>query len=160
MASKPVILPSGGFAADFMLGRLVKWLRVIGQDVIYGRHLTGWGLIRAARAEKRLILTRDHGLKKKQPPPLLFIESDDYREQLRQVIAACGLKPDEQVFSRCLECNTVLEPKDKQAVKSLVPPYVFASQEKFARCPTCKRVYWAATHQEKMMEELRRVKLG
>ena len=61
------------FAADRMLGRLAKWLRIIGQDVIYGRHLTGYGLIRAARAENRLILTRDRRLKQKQPPPLLFI---------------------------------------------------------------------------------------
>ena len=160
MNSEVTISAPGGFAADFMLGRLARWLRVIGQDVIYGRHLTGWGLIRAARAEKRLILTRDRGLKKKQPPPLLFIESDDYREQLRQVITACGLRPDERVFSRCLECNTVLETEDKQAVKSLVPAYVFASQEKFARCPTCRRIYWAATHQEKMLEELKRLKLA
>jgi len=153
-------VPPGGFAADFMLGRLAKWLRVIGQDVIYGRHLTGWGLIRAARAENRLILTRDRSLKQKQPPPLLFIESDDYREQLRQVVGACGLKLVERTFSRCLECNAVLEPRDKQAVKSLVPPYVFASQERFAGCPGCGRIYWAATHQEKMLEELRRLNLG
>ncbi len=80
------------FAADRMLGRLVKWLRIIGQDVIYGPHLTGYGLIRAARAENRLILTRDRGLKQKQPPPFLFIESDHYRDQLRQVVGQCALK--------------------------------------------------------------------
>ena len=59
------------FAADRMLGKLAKWLRVMGQDVIYGQHLAGYGLIRAARAENRLILTRDRGLKKKQPPDFL-----------------------------------------------------------------------------------------
>ena len=74
------------FAADRMLGKLAKWLRIMGQDVIYGQHLSGYGLIHAARAENRLILTRDRGLKKKQPPDFLFIESDHYREQLRQVI--------------------------------------------------------------------------
>ena len=52
------------------------------------RILTGYGLIRAARAEDRLILTRDRGLKQKQPPPFILIESDDYREQLRQVVRA------------------------------------------------------------------------
>jgi uncharacterized protein len=88
------------FAADRMLGRLVKWLRVIGQDVIYGPHLTGYGLIRAGRAEGRLILTRDRRLKQKQPPPFIFIESDHYRDQLRQVIQECGLKPDRGLFTR------------------------------------------------------------
>lgn len=159
MTTEPIISSPGGFAADYMLGRLAKWLRVIGQDVIYGRHLTGWGLIRAARAEKRLILTRDRSLKKKQPPPLLFIESDDYREQLRQVIAACGLRPEEKLFSRCLECNTVLKPKEKETVKARVPPYVFSTQERFFSCSTCGRVYWPATHQEKMIAELSRLKL-
>src|SRR4030095_7805487 len=67
------------FAADRTLGKLAKWLRAMGQDVVYGQHLSGYGLIRAARAENRLILTRDRRLKQKQPPPFLFIESDHSR---------------------------------------------------------------------------------
>src|ERR1700741_2067452 len=107
------------FAADRMLGRLVKWLRVIGQDVIYGPHLTGYGLIRAARQENRLILTRDRGLKKKQPPPFIFIKSDQYGEQLRQVIEACRLEPSQKLFARCLNCNSLLQPKSKELVKEM-----------------------------------------
>jgi uncharacterized protein with PIN domain len=137
------------------LGRLVKWLRVIGQDVIYGPHLTGYGLIRAGRAEGRLILTRDRRLKQKQPPPFMFIESDHYREQLRQVIQECGLKPGHGMFTRCVTCNTVLQPRSKETVERLVPPYVFSTQEKFSWCPECQRVYWPATHHEKMLRELR-----
>jgi uncharacterized protein len=142
------------FAADRMLGRLVKWLRVIGQDVIYGPHLTGYGLIRAARSESRLILTRDGRLKQKQPPPFVFIESDHYREQLRQVIQECGLKPGHGIFTRCVTCNTVLQPRSKETVEKLVPPYVFSTQEKFSWCPTCQGIYWPATHHEKMLHEL------
>ena len=143
------------FAADRMLGKLAKWLRVIGQDVIYGQHLAGYGLIRAARAENRLILTRDRSLKRKQPPDFLFIESDHYREQLRQVIRACGLRPLDHPFTRCLECNIVLEPRSKAAVENNVPPYVFATQEKFYWCPKCHRIYWPATHHQSMLEELK-----
>ncbi|MDP2604205.1 MAG: Mut7-C RNAse domain-containing protein [Deltaproteobacteria bacterium] len=143
------------FAADRMLGRLARWLRVLGQDVIYGRHLSGYGLIRAARAENRLILTRDRGLKQKQPPPFIFIDSNDYREQLRQVIRECGLRAGDALFTRCLECNAVLQPKSKESVESLVPPYVFSTQEMFFWCSQCRRVYWPATHHQKMLEELR-----
>lgn len=151
-------LPEGKkFAADRMLGRLAKWLRVIGQDVIYGPHLSGYGLIRAARAENRLILTRDRSLAKKQPPELLFIKSDHYREQLRQVIEACGLSPFVNSFTRCLECNALLQPRAKESVKDLVPPYVSATQNNFSWCPECRRVYWPATHHEKMMEEIRQL---
>ena len=80
--SKPTP-PELRFAADVMLGRLVKWLRVLGQDVIYGRHLSGAGLIRVARQENRIILTRDRRLRLKPPQDSIFVESDDYREQLR-----------------------------------------------------------------------------
>lgn len=148
------------FAADRMLGRLVKWLRIIGQDVIYGPHLTGYGLIRAARAENRLILTRDRRLRQKQPPDFLFIESDHYRDQLRQVVRECGLKLGKNLFTRCVECNTLLQPRPKETLESVVPPYVFASQQTFFSCTSCHRVYWPATHHEKMLDELRNLGLG
>ena len=145
------------FAADRMLGRLVKWLRIMGQDVIYGQHLSGYGLIRAARKENRLILTRDRGLRMKQPPDFLFIESDYHREQLRQVIRACCLRPSAHPFTRCPECNSVLQPCPKDSVEKIVPPYVFSTQEKFSWCPQCHRVYWPATHHQRMLEELRKI---
>jgi uncharacterized protein len=145
------------FAADRMLGRLARWLRVLGFDVIYGRHLSGYGLVRAARKENRLILTRDRRLKQKQPPEFILIESDHYPEQLRQVIQACGLTVGDALFTRCLECNAVLQPQAKAAVEKMVPPYVWATQENFFWCPKCRRVYWPATHHERMMEELRKI---
>ncbi len=145
------------FAADRMLGRLVKWLRVLGQDVIYGPHLTGYGLIRAARQEQRLILTRDRRLKQKQPPEFIFIESDHYREQLRQVIQECGLRFGESLFTRCLECNSLLQSRSKESVEKVVPAYVFATQQRFFWCPACRRVFWPATHHQKMVEELKKI---
>ena len=143
------------FAADRMLGKLAKWLRVLGQDVIYGEHLSGYGLIRAARAEGRLILTRDRRLKQKQPPPFILIESDRYREQVRQIIDTCQLKAGAAIFSRCLACNALLQDRPKDILKDLVPAYVFATQEKFSWCPGCRKVYWPATHHHKMLEQLK-----
>jgi hypothetical protein len=152
MSNKPI-----AFAADRMLGRLAKWLRVLGYDVIYGRHLSGHGLIRAARADGRLILTRDRSLARKQPPPFLFIESNDYIEQLRQVMGACQLRPGEGLFSRCLVCNSELQPRSKESVEKLVPPFVFATQERFSWCGRCQRLYWPATHQQKMLDTLGKI---
>lgn len=145
------------FAADRMLGRLARWLRVLGLDVIYGRHLSGHGLIHAARQENRLILTRDRRLKQKQPPKFILIESDHYPEQLRQVIEECGLVVGAALFTRCLECNAVLQPKPKESVEPHVPPYVFATQDHFFWCPKCRRVYWPATHHQRMVDELRKI---
>ena len=148
------------FAADRMLGRMVKWLRIMGHDVIYGRHLSGYGLIRAARKENRLILTRDQSLRMKQPPDFLFIESDRYIEQVRQVIRACHLRPSARPFTRCLECNSVLQPRSKDLVEKIVPPYVFSTQEMFSWCLECGRVYWPATHHQRMLEGLRKIEAG
>ena len=143
------------FAADRMLGKLAKWLRIIGQDVAYGSHLAGYGLIRTARKEGRLILTRDLGIRKKGPPDYLFIESTQFREQLKQVMDAYGLDPVKNAFTRCVECNDLLESIPKDTVEKKVPPYVFSTQEKFSFCRHCQRIYWPATHQQKMLEELK-----
>jgi uncharacterized protein with PIN domain len=84
-----------------------------------------------------------------------MIRSDHFREQLKQVIEECGLDPLKDAFTRCAECNTVLESLDKSAIENKVPPYVFATQEKFSFCPSCRRIYWPATHQERMLAELK-----
>ncbi len=144
------------FAVDKMLGRLARWLRVIGQDATYGPHLSGRTLTRHARTEGRTVLTRDHRLlREPQPPPLLFIESDHFRDQLRQVIEACGLDPFAGLFTRCVRCNEPVVAVHKGEVERHVPPYVFASQERFVRCPRCRRIYWPATHDVRVRAELR-----
>lgn len=138
-----------------MLGRLVRWLRIIGQDVTCGPHLSGYGLVREARREGRLILTRDRAIGKRHPPDYLLIRSDHFREQLRQVVEDCGLDPLKDAFTRCVECNAPLAPIAKEAVREKVPPYVFSSQERFSFCPRCNRIYWPATHQQRMLDELK-----
>jgi len=145
------------FAADRMLGRLAKWLRILGYDVIYGRHLSGHGLVRAARADGRLILTRDRSLARKQPPPFVFIESNNYVEQLRQVLRACDLRPGAGYFTRCLLCNSQLQSRSKDSVENLVPAYVFATQERFSWCGRCQKLYWPATHLQKMLDALGKI---
>jgi uncharacterized protein with PIN domain len=75
------------------------------------------------------------------------------------VVQACGIEPTARAFTRCAECNTLLEPRAKQAVEALVPRYVFATQERFFSCPKCRRIYWPATHHERMLEELRKISL-
>jgi hypothetical protein len=122
--------------------------------------LTGYGLIHAARADRRIILTRDRRLKQKQPPPFLLIASDHYRDQLRQIIEEFRLEIGGQLFKRCLKCNALLEPRSKQAVEALVPAYVFSTQESFSSCPRCRKVYWPATHHQRMVAELRELGLG
>ena len=145
------------FAADKMLGRLAKWLRIIGQDVIYGHHLSGQGLVRAATRERRIMLTRDRRVWRRNRDQSIFIRDNHFRGQLRQVVEECGLDPFEGLLTRCVECNEPLEPIAKDKVRDTVPPYVFETQEVFFACPACRRVFWPATHQQLMMQELERL---
>ena len=141
------------FAVDKMLGRLARWLRILGHDVAYGPHLSGRTLAERARREHRLLLTRDTRLVRDPDlPPHLFITSDHFREQLQQVAAAAPLGAG--FLRRCLDCNCSLVDVARAAVQASVPPYVFATQDQFERCPRCGRVYWQATHRLHILEEL------
>jgi nucleoside-triphosphatase THEP1/uncharacterized protein with PIN domain len=137
------------FAADAMLGRLARKLRMLGYDVFYEAGIEDRRLKGIALREKRVLLTRDHEIAETALPiRVILVDSDDVAEQLRQVVGQLGLAAEEGSFRRCTLCNVSLECVEKREVRELVPPYVYATQETFARCPSCDRVYWDATHVE------------
>ena len=149
------------FAVDTMLGRLATWLRLLGLDATYGSHLSGRALLRHARAEGRTLLTRDRRLLRDAPQqPILFVESDHFRDQLRQVVRAFAIDPFTHIFTRCSRCNAPVSPIAKSEVEGRVPPYVFSTQDHFVRCQVCHRIYWAATHYERVRVELRAMGFG
>jgi uncharacterized protein with PIN domain len=136
-----------------MLGTLAKWLRILGYDTIYDHALDDHGLVRLARAEDRVLLTRDRELARRRGVRVLLVESNHLDSQIDQVLSHFALKPDRS-FSRCPVCNELLEPIDRQNVLSRVPAYVARTHETFRCCPTCQRVYWRGTHWQRMDERL------
>lgn len=147
------------FIVDANVGRLGRWLRLLGYDVVASPWRHDDDLLRLARLQQRVLLTRDTGLARRRPVrrgegSARLLASDHPRQQLRQVAAELGLRVD-RAFSRCLECNDTLEPLDRPLAAGLVPPYVLATQRTFKRCPHCGRVYWRGTHWERMMAEVR-----
>jgi len=116
------------FLADRMLGKLVKWLRILGYDTTYPSFDNDLSLILTARKEGRILLTRDTNLiKRRNICEFLFIESDKWDEQLIGIIKGVKLKIgfNSKIFSRCSICNTPTKDVDKKDVKNHVPPYVF-----------------------------------
>jgi uncharacterized protein len=140
------------FAADRMLARLARWLRLMGADVLFDPALGGAGLLRRARDEGRIVLTRDKRLR--TAPDAIFINSNFFREQLREVLARRPFDPRAHAFTRCSQCNEPLQWVDRNLVARRVPPFVFASHEKFALCPRCDRIYWDATHVSRALAEI------
>ena len=131
-------------AADRMLMRLARWLRLLGADVITDPSLTGAELLRVARTDDRILITRDKRLR--TASDVIFIESNSFRDQLREVTLRLGLDARAIAFTRCSQCNHLLVPVARELVGRRVPPYVFASHDRFSECEGCGRIYWPETH--------------
>ncbi len=139
--------------ADAMLGRLARWLRLVGYDTLYDPRYGDDELVRLARAEGRILLTRDRALARRRGVRTLFIASQCLQEQLSQVVRDLGLEG-ERAFSRCSVCNQRLESVPKSWAWGHVPPYTFATQREFRLCPACNRFYWRGTHWDRIRQVL------
>jgi uncharacterized protein with PIN domain len=144
------------FIADAMLGTLAKWLRILGYDTLYDAGLNDHQLVRLARAEDRVLLTRDGELARRRGVRSLMITDQCLDDQLRQVLGDLGLEPNRS-FSRCPVCNELLETLGRKAAQSRVPAYVAETHDTFRSCPACQRVYWRGTHWKQMDEHLARL---
>jgi uncharacterized protein with PIN domain len=136
------------FIADCMLGRLAKWLKILGFDVLFFSKAEDKDLVELSRREGRVLLTRDSGLieKSKKRQNRLFVVSDDWQDQVVQVLDEYGLWDEVRPNSRCIECNRAVKPLAKARARNLVTPYVLERAESFALCPACGRVFWQGTH--------------
>jgi uncharacterized protein len=143
--------------ADSMLGSLGRWLRLLGYDTAIARSETDWQILRRARAEERIILTRDRELAQRQGVRTLLVLRDDLDGQLAQTAHDLSL-PQPQPGTRCLHCNAPLQPANRHDVAPDVPSYVLQTQKSFRRCPVCHRVYWRGTHWLKIEERAARLR--
>ena len=150
------------FVADAMLGRLARWLRVLGLDTVYDASLRDPALVRLARDEGRVLLTRDrHLLRELRPARALEIRSDAPLAQLRDVADALALAPPAELFTRCLVCNAVLSPPlPADEAARVVPPAAVGLPGAVRCCPGCRRVYWAGSHARRMRAALERALPG
>jgi len=152
------------FIADVNVGKLAKWLRIMGYDTLFFRDIEDGELVDIALAENRVLLTRDtHIMKRKVVTggevKAVLIKKDKLQKQLVQVMGETGI--DGQLrFSRCIECNQPLADRDKSDVAELVPPYVYATQHQYMQCVYCGKVYWRGTHWERMDRELESLEEG
>ena len=136
-----------------MLGRLAKWLRILGHDTAYFPQLEDRELVRLARAEDRLLLTRDRDLTRRKGLRSLLVRSDRLEEQLEQLLSDLDLDI-EGLPPRCVRCNTVLEVIERGEVRGRVPSYVFHRHGDFTLCSQCDKVYWRGTHWRRVREKV------
>ena len=136
-----------------MLGTLAKRLRILGIDALYFRKIDDSLLVDMTVSTGRLLLTMDRGLAlrtvKYGAVLLLDIDVDAQVNRLREKFA--DVFEVSEPFTRCLRCNDLLtQINDKSDVLDEIPEYVYRTQSRFARCPSCKRIYWQGTHLDNM----------
>lgn len=155
--------PAGAprFAVDAMLGRLARWLRVLGYDSCYDAAIADPVLVDLANTEDRVLLTRDrHLLRELRPRRALEIRQDAPLAQLRDVVQALALQPPRELFTRCLLCNALLQEIPLEQALPLLPEGGRGVMAPVRRCPVCGRMYWDGSHARRMRAALARALLG
>lgn len=146
---------AGKFIADSMLGSLARRLRMLGIDTAYCRDSEDGALKSMARAEGRILLSRDRRLVRAIGKGAWEVTGTGVREEFLSVaplLAAEGCRP--APMSRCLECNGRLITPDSASARAKAPPHVLESGADLLSCAGCGKVYWKGTHGKRMDEEV------
>jgi hypothetical protein len=147
------------FLVDRMLGKLAKALRLLGYDAIYDQGEDLAQLIRLAREQDRIILTRNTKLAPRRPEDrIVRVANDDPKLQLRELHEKGHIAFDEEKsFSRCLVCNVLLDGITRKEVEGKVPDFIFHNYQEFYRCSQCGRIYWPGSHQQHMQKRIKEI---
>jgi uncharacterized protein with PIN domain len=139
------------FLTDRSLGKLTKWLLILGYDTLSHKGDADRMFLKRAQAEGRVALTRKRDLAGRQfMGRMMLIEDDRVENQIPEIIKRFSLDQDpRKIFSRCIKCNEDLVPIGKDRVKGKVPEYTFDTQNQFMTCRNCGAIYWPGTHRER-----------
>ena len=153
------------FIADNNVGKLARWLRLIGYDTVLLKQKDDAQMIVIALVENRVILTKDAQFMKRRVVAngtlkAMHIEQDNPGVQVQDVLETLSLDCNFKPFSRCLECNQALIARGKEDVKDLIPGRVCETQAQYTQCPACHRIYWRGTHWEAMGKKLKDLQTG
>jgi len=147
------------FIVDNNVGKLGRWLRLIGYDTLLLRQKDDSQMIQTALIEGRAILTKDSQFIRRRLVvdgrlKAIHIKQDDPDRQVQEVVQILNLDYNFKPFSLCLECNQGLILRDKEEVQDRVPAHVFETQAQYTECPACHRIYWQGTHWQAMVKKL------
>lgn len=146
------------FIADAHLGGLAQLLRMAGFDTLYDNGYRDAELVAIAKAEGRIVLSRDRELlKRREVDHGCYVHATQPDEQMREIVERLDLARSARPFSRCLVCNVPLETVPKAEVIDRLPANVRTWADRFSRCPACGRVYWEGSHWEAMRRRLQAI---
>ncbi|MDZ7658713.1 Mut7-C RNAse domain-containing protein [Fodinibius sp.] len=144
------------FLADTNLGKLARYLRMAGFDTAYIQGQSDEEIISQMLEEKRTLLSRDRKLLMHKVIEHGYLpRSDDPAEQLQEVCRRFDLFDDVDPFTRCPNCNGVLQSVSKEEVIDQLEPLTKKYFDDFSQCPDCGQIYWAGSHRQRMDERVK-----
>jgi uncharacterized protein len=147
------------FIADVHLGKLVRDLRLLGIDVAYDPAAEDRQLVEIASRDNRALLTRDRRLLMYAAVKHgYYLRSQNPLEQTVEVVRRFDLGSIFSPFSRCLRCNALLEPIEKERVIGHLEPLTKIYYNEFRRCTGCRQVYWSGSHLTKLQKRLEQIR--
>ena len=143
------------FISDVHLGKLARKLRLLGFDTYFESNLDDNEIIRMSLAESRIVLSRDKELINNSRITQGYrILSSDPREQIWEVMIRFDLQNNLNPFSRCIDCNGMIENVSKESVNEYLPPKTRQYFDEFFRCRGCGKIYWEGSHYENMKKQI------
>jgi hypothetical protein len=144
------------FILDAHLGKLARYLRMLGFDSLYRNDYSDEEIIETARDQKRIILTRDKLLlRSPRVSHGYYVRSVEKHAQLTEIVKKFDLCSQFKSFSRCMTCNTELLPMSKETVRDRIDPDIYGCFDKFYHCPSCDKYFWRGSHFERMERLIR-----
>jgi uncharacterized protein with PIN domain len=138
------------FIVDGMLGKLSRWLRILGHNVKYSNNLDDAQLLTIAKKERRTLLTRDFELYRHATAKgidAFYMEEETGEERLAALARKYGMDLDiDMTISRCPKCNTKVKPITKEEAAGKVEKSTFEHYDEFWKCPKCGQIYWQGAH--------------
>jgi len=150
------------FIADGMLGKLTRWLRMLGHDVEYSNKLDDAQLIMVAKKKRRILLTRDLELYQQATAKRVnafYLEGKTEAEKLAHFAKRFNIKLDiDMATSRCTKCNTRVKPISKEKVADKIEKSTFSYYNSFWECSKCGQIYWQGAHWTRIRKTLETTK--
>lgn len=158
---QPKPLRNTRFVLDNHLGKLAAYLRMLGFDTLYRNDYDDPGLARISVDEQRILLTCDRQLlMRKEITHGYFVRSRQPQTQLLEVLTRFDLFNNLQPFTRCMDCNGLIQAVEKQAIEDQLPPDAKKYYNEFFQCGQCSKIYWKGSHYKKMKRMVERVSAG
>jgi len=150
---RPKPLRNPKFIVDVNSGKLARFMRLLGFDVLFTNHYKDAEIAKIAYDKRRIVLTRDVGLLKNNLIKRgYWLRKTNPKDQVKEVLMRFDLVRMIKPFTCCLECNGTIKTVPKENISRLLPDSANRYYTKFYQCRSCKQIYWEGSHFQKMRE--------